>query len=157
MLRGMVIGASVAAAISATPAAAATRTIVLHAQGLVSKSVLLQGSDANPVRLLSFEVTPTETGRVELDGSRFNVVPNQTYFFAPNLPVNSNIYGQYYGNLRLLNVGNVEAVATWRNVTLELGDQVSPAPEPAAWAMMIVGFGLAGALARTQTRRRVAA
>ncbi len=40
------------------------------------------------------------------------------------------------------------------NFTTGMGGPISAVPEPATWAMMIAGFGLAGAAIRTSRRRQ---
>jgi hypothetical protein len=157
MFRGILLAAACIAA--STPAVVAARTVVLYPESITADSVTLQGSDGNPVRLLSFEVTSTQAGTIQLpyfDAPTLSVVAGRAYTFMPNALVPSNQYGQYYSILRVLNSGNVEAVATWSNITLELGDQFRPVPEPATWAMMIIGFGLAGAVARRERKHATA-
>jgi hypothetical protein len=98
------------------------------------------GGNDNPARFdISFDLTNSgATG----------------YFTTPTLPEN-----QYWPN------GQVSARfywtrdptawfdVGWDNEAVEWAINISPVPEPATWAMMIVGFGMAGATLR---RGRVA-
>ena len=52
-------------------------------------------------------------------------------------------------------LGGPRAVLTGRVVFQDVPPPVSAVPEPATWAMMIIGFGAVGSMVRTTRRRNV--
>lgn len=101
--------------------------------------VLTQGGANNP-----FTYTRGNGGRNVTVNAGFNVGAN-TFRLVLN-DTNNGIFGDLLPNGVNISGGNIVA-----NVTFDVGPRV---PEPATWAMMIAGFGLAGAAMRG--RRTVA-
>ena len=111
------------------------------------------GTAGNPVRLISFDIVSTMDADVFLDSTLIgSVVAGELTHFAPDIPVLSLDYGWWFGHLVANSTTGYHRLATWSNVTLDLGDLVTPLPEPANWALMIGGFGLAGAAMRRRNR-----
>jgi hypothetical protein len=87
----------------------------------------------------------------EIDGVAFNqsfTTGQEGYFFS-----NDNFGGDGFvakGTVRLKADGGSANEVLFKN-----GDYTAPVPEPGAWALMIAGFGLAGAALRR--RRAIAA
>jgi len=81
----------------------------------------------------------TTTTSIFSSGSTLNVTPGDTYAFTNN-PLTSAPNGY------TLAVSAVSSVSP-----------VSTVPEPSAWALTIVGLGMAGAMLRRQRRRQTAA
>ncbi|MFD1612389.1 PEPxxWA-CTERM sorting domain-containing protein [Sphingomonas tabacisoli] len=155
-----ILAAGAALAAYAGPAAAAT--IVLPTR-TTADYVLLGGAKlanppGGPATLLSVTVTPMGSGMLLLGPVETNyagislgpVVAGQTYTFTPNavLYSNGNKYGYWFSDLRVATDHNIPQLATYSNITIELGSNFAPIPEPATWAAMTIGFGLLGFSAR---------
>ena len=110
-------------------------------------------NQGNPVRLLSFDVNSTVNGFVYVtrsaDGLLGTVVAGQTAHFEPAVALPSLARGGFwYSQLWVEDSPGVHKLATFSNITIELGDDILPLPEPATWALMIAGFGIAGTALR---------
>jgi len=75
-----------------------------------------------------------------------------------NLAAPANSRGGCYGAFRLWGASSASSEGTWSRCTFSAAPYVGPGPspggvpEPATWAMMITGFGLAGAALRRRGR-----
>jgi hypothetical protein len=97
-------------------------------------------------------VTFTNSG---LGNGRTVVVPFKLLFqgFDPQDPI-ENTFSFTYSGLKTMN-GDAFSITSAR-IDYERGVVPSPTPEPAAWGLMILGFGLAGATLRQGRRLRAA-
>lgn len=157
-----ILAAGAALAACAGPAAAATIVLPTRttADYVLVGGAKLANPPGGPATLLSVTVTPMGSGMLLLGPIETNyegvslgpVVAGQTYTFTPNLNLFSgfggNKYGYWFSDLRVATDHNIPQLATYSNITIELGGNFAPIPEPATWAAMMIGFGLLGFTAR---------
>jgi hypothetical protein len=113
----------------------------------------------NPAILLSFDVVSSTDGYVALTqhGPVGSVTAGQLVHIAPNKRIASTEYGHWFTHISAQSSPGVKVFATFSNVTLQLGDDVAAIPEPATWALMIAGFGLAGSVTRHRRKAEASA
>ncbi len=100
------------------------------------------------VQLALWEVAFETAGSFDVTGGAFNVT-------GGNSGAARALANTYLGNLGTWNVSATHNARLLYNPRLQSQVYMAPVPEPSTWAMLIVGFGLAGAALRM--RRRVGA
>lgn len=78
---------------------------------------------------------------------------NRLIWVPPGLGFDPNVDGSYGVKLT---VGGLEGGEKSLSMRIDVGAGFQPVPEPATWALMIIGFGGAGAVARRRRRGVVA-
>jgi hypothetical protein len=100
-------------------------------------------------------------------GTKIEIVANGSGFWGSGTPVLNGSETGFFGNgevhgiIRLpgtfTSITFIDTSENWHGFTIGIADVAGGVPEPATWAMMILGFGLVGATARRRRQGAVSA
>lgn len=125
-----------------------TGTRATNINKILANTNAANATQSAAVQLALWEVAFETSGTFDVTAGAFNVTGGDS-------AAARTLANTYLGNLGSWNVSQTQTARLLYNPRLQTQVYMAPVPEPSTWAMMIVGFGVAGAALRS--RRRVGA